>query len=117
MSYLFICYPQCSTCQKAKKFLEDNEIAYTERNIRDQNPTAAELEDWTGKSGLPMKKFFNTSGLVYKSMQLKEKLLSMSHQEQIALLATNGLLVKRPLLIGDDIVLVGFHADEWEQLK
>ncbi len=117
MSYLFICYPKCSTCQKARNWMKDNNISYTERNISEQNPTAAELENWVGRSGLPLKKFFNTSGLIYKSMQLKDKLPSMSEQEQIALLATNGMLVKRPLLIGDDIVLVGFHAEEWERLK
>ena len=117
MSYLFICYPKCSTCQKARNWLKDNNISYTERNISEQNPTAAELEDWVGKSGLPLKKFFNTSGLIYKSMQLKDKLPVMSEQEQIALLATNGMLIKRPLMIGADIVLVGFHTDEWERLK
>ncbi len=117
MSYLFICYPKCSTCQKARNWLKDNNISYTERNISEQNPTAAEVEDWVGRSGLPLKKFFNTSGLIYKSMQLKDKLPSMSEQEQIALLATNGMLIKRPLLIGDDIVVVGFHTEEWERLK
>ena len=117
MSYLFVCYPQCSTCQKAGKWLEENNISYTERNIRDQNPTGGELKSWVEKSGLPLKKFFNTSGLIYKSMQLKDKLPDMSDQEQIALLAANGMLVKRPLLIGDDIVLVGFHPEEWEKLK
>ncbi|MDF2632321.1 MAG: transcriptional regulator, Spx/MgsR family [Caproiciproducens sp.] len=117
MSYLFICYPKCSTCQKAREWLKGNNISYTERNISEQNPTAAELEDWVGKSGLPLKKFFNTSGLIYKSMQLKDKLPAMSEQEQIALLATNGMLIKRPLMIGDDIVLVGFHTEEWERLK
>ncbi len=117
MKYLFIGYPQCTTCQKAREWMEDNKIEYKERSIKEHNPTAAELKDWVIRSGLPLSEFFNTSGLIYKSMQLKDKLLTMSDDEQIALLATNGMLVRRPLLIGDDIVLAGFHEDEWERLK
>ena len=117
MKYLFICYPQCTTCQRARKWMEDNKIECTERNIKEHNPTAAELKDWVTRSGQPLSKFFNTSGLIYKSMQLKDKLPTMSDDEQIELLAANGMLVKRPLLIGDHLVLVGFHEDEWERLN
>lgn len=116
MNYLFLEYPACSTCQKAKKWLNENGIEYTDRHIVEQNPTAEELKEWVKRSGLPLKKFFNTSGLVYKSMELKDKLPSMSEEEQISLLATNGKLVKRPLIVGDNIVLVGFKAEEWEGL-
>lgn len=117
MCYLFIAYPSCSTCSKAKKWLVENGVSFTERNIQQENPTASELRQWKEKSGLPLKKFFNTSGLIYKSMQLKEKLQEMPEEEQIRLLATNGMLVKRPLIIGEDIVLVGFQPEEWEKLK
>jgi arsenate reductase len=117
MSYLFMEYPLCSTCSKARKWLAENGIDFTERNIRDEKPTAAELREWIEKSGLPLKKFFNTSGLIYKSMQLREKLPTMSDEEQISLLAANGMLVKRPLLIGEEIVLVGFQPEEWAKLK
>lgn len=117
MNNLFICYPQCTTCQKAEKWLEDNKIEYTHRNIKEHNPTVAELKEWIVRSGLPLHRFFNTNGLVYKSMQLRDKLPTMSDEEQTKLLATNGMLVKRPLLIGDDFVLVGFHESEWERLK
>lgn len=115
MNYLFLEYPACSTCQKAKKWLNENGIEYTGRHIVEQNPTAEELKEWVKRSGLPLKKFFNTSGLVYKSMELKDKLPSMSEEEQISLLATNGKLVKRPLVIGDNVVLVGFKAEEWKE--
>lgn len=115
---LLICYPKCSTCQKAKKWLDEQKINYTERHIVDDNPKYDELKEWYVRSGLPMKKFFNTSGLVYKEMQLKDKLPAMSEEEQLKLLAANGMLVKRPLLIDGDTVLVGFKEAEWkEKLK
>lgn len=110
---LFICYPKCSTCQKAKKWLDEHNIKYTERHIVEDNPTYEELKEWHKKSALPLKKFFNTSGLLYKEMQLKDKLPDMSEEEQLKLLATNGMLVKRPLVVGDDVVLVGFKEKEW----
>ena len=113
----FICYPKCSTCQKAKKWLDENKIEYTERHIVEANPSENELRTWYERSGLPLKKFFNTSGLLYKEMKLKDKLPEMSEEEQIALLATNGKLVKRPLVVTDSFVLVGFKPDEWEKLK
>ena len=112
---LFICYPKCSTCQKAKKWLEEHNIEYTERHIVEYIPSYDELKSWYEKSGLPMKKFFNTSGMLYKEMQLKDKLLSMSEEEQLQLLATNGMLVKRPLVVCEDKVLVGFKEAEWEE--
>lgn len=111
---LFIQYPKCSTCKKAGKWLGAHDIAYTSRHIIEDNPSYEELKEWYGKSGLPLKKFFNTSGIMYKDMKLKEKLPSMSEEEQLKLLATNGMLVKRPLLIDDDKVLVGFKETEWE---
>lgn len=117
MSYLFLQYPKCSTCQKAKKWLQENHIEFTERNIVEKNPTAEELKKWHGISNLPLKKFFNTSGLVYKELQLKDKLSSMTEKEQYNLLATNGKLVKRPLIIGDNFILIGFKEKEWEKLK
>lgn len=110
---LFICCPKCSTCQKAKKWLDEHNIKYTERHIVEDNPTYEELKEWHKKSALPIKKFFNTSGLLYKEMQLKDKLPDMSEEEQLKLLATNGMLVKRPLVVGDDVVLVGFKEKEW----
>lgn len=113
MNIIFLEYPKCSTCQKAKKWLDEHQVGYTDRHIKEENPTAAELADWVLKSGLPLKKFFNTSGLIYKNMQLKDKLPSMSQGEQLALLATDGMLVKRPLVIGEDFVLVGFKEEEW----
>ena len=113
---LFLEYPKCSTCQKAKKWLDENGVAYTARHIVEQNPSAEELRDWAQRSGLPLKRFFNTSGLLYKSMNLKEKLPSMTEDEQFALLATDGMLVKRPVLIGPHGVLVGFREEEWEAL-
>lgn len=117
MKYQFICYPKCTTCQKAKKWLTDNGIAYDERHIKEQNPTAEELKEWREKSGLPIRKFFNTSGLLYKSMQLKDKLPHMSDTEMVTILASDGMLVKRPILLAGNRVLVGFKAEEWEQVK
>ena len=111
----FICYPKCTTCQKARKWLDDNKIEYEFRDIKLDNPTLDELTGWYKKSGLPLKKFFNTSGLLYKSMNLKEKLPTMSDNEMLKLLSSDGMLVKRPLLIGDDFVLVGFKESEWEE--
>lgn len=116
MAYLFVCYPKCSTCKKAKTWLEEHNISYEERDIKQNNPTAQELSDWIKQSGLDIKRFFNTSGLVYQSLQLKERLPHMSEEEKIALLATNGMLVKRPLVIGNGKVLVGFKEKEWETL-
>ena len=110
---LFLHYPKCSTCQKTKKWLDEHNIEYTERYIVEDNPSYDELKDWYSKSGLPLKKFFNTSGFLYKEMQLKDKLPTMSEEEQLKLLATNGMLVKRPLVIKEDIVLVGFKETEW----
>ena len=110
----FICYPKCTTCQKAKKWLDDNGIEYELRDIKTDNPTLDELTLWHEKSGLPLRKFFNTSGLLYKSMELKDKLPGMSEGEMLQLLATDGMLVKRPLLIGEDFVLVGFKQTDWE---
>lgn len=110
----FIAYPKCTTCQKARKWLDERQIAYEFRNIKLDNPSYDELAAWYRRSGLPLKKFFNTSGLLYKSMNLKEKLPEMSEDEQLKLLATDGMLVKRPLFISDDFVLVGFKASEWE---
>jgi arsenate reductase len=114
---LFIEYPKCSTCQKAKKWLDSHDIIYTDRHIVENNPTYDELKQWYESSGLPLKRFFNTSGLIYKEMQLKDKLPTMSEEEQLRLLATNGMLVKRPLIIKEDVVLTGFKEAEWmEQL-
>lgn len=113
---LFIWYPKCSTCQKAKKWLDSHEIEYTERHIVEENPTYEELKGWHQKSGLPLKKFFNTSGMLYKEMKLKDKLPEMSEDEQLKLLATNGMLVKRPVLVAEDKVLVGFKEAEWKNI-
>ncbi|MBR0310757.1 MAG: arsenate reductase family protein [Oscillospiraceae bacterium] len=110
----FICYSKCTTCQKARKWLDANGVAYDERYIKDNNPTVDELKAWHTQSGLPLKRFFNTSGLQYKALNLKDKLPDMSEAEQFALLASDGMLVKRPLLIGDDFVLVGFQEDAWQ---
>lgn len=110
----FICYPKCTTCQKAQKWLDDNQVKYDFRDIKIDNPTLEELTEWYKKSGLPLKKFFNTSGLLYKELDLKNKLLSMTEDEMLELFATNGMLVKRPLIIGDDFVLVGFKEGEWK---
>lgn len=111
----FICYPKCTTCQKAKKWLDDNKIEYELRDIKEENPTFEELTVWYKLGGLPLKKFFNTSGLLYKSMKLKDKLPTMTEEEQLKLLATDGMLVKRPLVIGEDFVLVGFKESEWSE--
>ena len=110
-------YPKCSTCKKAKAWLTENGVAFDDRHIVEDNPTAEELKAWWEKSGLPLKKFFNTSGLVYKEQNLKERLPDMSEEEQLALLATYWMLVKRPLVIGEDFVLIGFKEAEWERLK
>lgn len=110
---IFIEYPKCTTCQKAKRFLVDNNVSYTDRHIKEDNPTYDELKLWYEKSGLPLKKFFNTSGLLYKSMDLKNKLPKMSEEEQLKLLSTDGMLVKRPILITDTKILVGFRENEW----
>ena len=117
MSVLFLEYPKCSTCKRAKAWLTENGVTFDDRHIVEDNPTAEELNAWWEKSGLPLKKFFNTSGLVYKEQNLKERLPDMSEEEQLALLATNGMLVKRPLVIGEDFVLIGFKETEWERLK
>ena len=109
----FLCYPKCTTCQRAKAWLDDRGIAYTLRDIKLDRPTAQELAAWQQTSDLPLKRFFNTSGLLYKSMDLKNKLPAMSEHEMLALLSEDGMLVKRPLLIGDDFVLVGFREQEW----
>lgn len=114
---LFIEYPKCTTCQKAKKWLDDNGIEYVDRHIKEQNPTYEELKEWHSKSGLPLKKFFNTSGLLYKSMELKEKLPLMSEEEQLKLLSTDGMLVKRPIIVTETAVITGFRPAEWEKLK
>lgn len=112
---LFVEYPKCTTCQKAKKFLDDHGAVYEDRHIKEQNPTADELRAWWKKSGLPLKKFFNTSGLQYKALGLKDKLPTMTEEEQLALLGTDGMLVKRPVLVGENFVLVGFRAEQWEE--
>ena len=112
---LFLCYPKCSTCQKAKAFLDAAGISYTLRDIKTENPTEQELRQWHKLSGLPLKKFFNTSGLQYRALELTKKLPDMTEDQQFALLATDGMLVKRPVLVGDDFVLVGFRQPEWEE--
>ena len=114
--YLFVQYPKCSTCQKAKKWLEANDVEFVSRHIVEENPKADELTRWIERSGLPVKKFFNTSGMKYKELGLKDKLPTMSSEEQIALLASDGMLVKRPLLIDGDTVLVGFKEDQWVEV-
>ena len=115
MSILFLEYPPCSTCQKAKRWLDEHHVSYSSRHIKQNNPTPEELRESYKKSGLPLKKFFNTSGLIYKSMGLKDKLPTMNEEEQIALLATDGMLVKRPLVIGDSFVLTGFKEKDWQE--
>ena len=112
---LFIEYPKCSTCQKAKKWLETHNINFEDRHIIEQNPTEAELTEWIARSGLEMKRFFNTSGLKYKALELKDKLPTMSNEEKIRLLATDGMLVKRPLIVAEDFILTGFKEKEWEE--
>ena len=116
MVITFICYPKCTTCQKAQKWLDEHKIAYELRDIKQNNPDYDELWEWHKFNGLPLKRFFNTSGLLYKSLQLKEKLPAMGEVEQLRLLATDGMLVKRPLLIGDGFVFVGFKESEWDAL-
>ena len=111
---LFVNYPKCSTCKKARKFLEEKGVAFEDRDIKEQNPTVEELKEWIAKSGLPVKKFFNTSGMLYRQMELKDKLPKMSEQEMIEVLATDGMLVKRPILVSEDKVLVGFRQAERE---
>ena len=112
---IFIQYPKCSTCQKAKKWLDERNITYTDRHIVEDNPSYDELKQWYERSGIPLKKFFNTSGVLYKEMQLKDKLPAMSEEEQLKLLATNGMLVKRPLIVDGDMVLPGFREAEWTE--
>lgn len=112
---LFLCYPKCSTCQKARKWLEEQGISFDERDIKQNNPTEEELRTWYARSGLPLKRFFNTSGLQYKALGLKDKLPGMSEEEMLQLLATDGMLVKRPLLVGGDFVLVGFKEAQWAE--
>ena len=111
----FICYPKCTTCQRARTWLDKNQIAYTFRDIKTERPDYDELAEWYKRSGLPLKRFFNTSGLLYKSMELKDKLPGMSEEEQLKLLASDGMLVKRPILVGDGFVLTGFRQGEWEE--
>ena len=111
----FICYPKCSTCQKARKWLEANHLEFTERHIVEENPSYEELKEWYKRSGLPLKKFFNTSGLKYKELGLKDKLPEMSEEDQLKLLATDGMLVKRPLIVAEDFILTGFKEKEWEE--
>lgn len=117
MSILYLEYPKCSTCKKAKNWLEKNHIVFQQRDIVQQNPTKEELQAWHKKSGMPLKKFFNTSGLVYKELGLKDKLKDMTEQQQYEILATNGMLVKRPIIVTDDTILIGFKEAEWEKLK
>ncbi len=114
MTPVFLCYAKCTTCQKAKKWLDDHGAAYSERPIREQRPTEAEIRAWQKKSGLPLRRFFNTSGMLYREMKLTERLPAMSEEEAVALLASDGMLVKRPLLILENTVLVGFREKEWE---
>lgn len=113
---LFVQYPPCSTCQKAKKWLDDRGVAYTDRHIKENNPTYEELREWHRRSGLPLKRFFNTSGLLYKSLNLKERLPTMTEEAQLQLLASDGMLVKRPIVVTEDTVLTGFREAEWEKL-
>lgn len=113
---LFVEYPKCTTCQKAKKWLEERKVSFMDRHIKEENPTAEELKAWYEKSGLPLKKFFNTSGMLYKEMGLKDRLPGMTEEEQIELLATDGMLVKRPVLVGENFVLTGFREKEWEKV-
>lgn len=114
MNVLFIEYPKCSTCQRAKKWLQAHEISFDDRHIKDERPTALELKEWVARSGLPVRKFFNTSGMVYKELGLKDKLPDMSEDEMIEVLASDGMVVKRPLIVGPDFVLVGFKEAEWD---
>jgi len=111
---VFVCYPRCTTCQKARKWLVENNLEFTERNIKEENPTLEELKEWHKKSELPLKKFFNTSGMKYRELNLKDRLTEMSDEEQFELLSSDGMIVKRPILVGDDFVLVGFKESEWK---
>ena len=113
--YLFLEYPKCSTCLKAKKWLDEHGVSYEDRHIIEDNPTAEELKDWHQRSGLPLKRFFNTSGMKYRELGLKDQLPEMSEEEQYKLLATDGMLVKRPLIVGDDFVLIGFKEAQWKE--
>lgn len=113
----FICYPKCSTCKKAQSYLDENNIEYEIRDIKTDNPSYEEIREWHEMSGLPLKKFFNTSGLLYRSMELKDKLADMSEEEQLKLLSSDGMLVKRPIAVSGETVLVGFNADKWSSLK
>lgn len=112
---IFIEYPKCTTCKRAKAWLDEAGIEYIDRNIKDENPTIDELREWYAKSGLPLKRFFNTSGMLYKQMSLKDKLPQMSEEEQLELLSTDGMLVKRPIIINDETILVSFRQEEWKQ--
>ena len=114
---LFVCYPKCSTCKKAQAWLDENGISYELRDIKTDNPTAEEISEWHALSGLPLKRFFNTSGMLYRELGLSEKLGTMTEEEQIGLLATDGMLVKRPIAVSGNTVLVGFREKEWEKLK
>ena len=114
---LFVCYPKCDTCRRARAWLRENGVEFEERDIKTQNPTADELREWVEKSGLPLKKWFNTSGILYKSLGLRDRLPGMSREEQIELLASDGMLVKRPLAVRDGLALVGFRPEDWEKLK
>lgn len=116
MSILFLWYPPCTTCQKAKAWLDEHHIAYEARHIKEENPTSGELKAWVKRSGLPLKRFFNTSGLVYKELNLKDRLADMDEEEQLELLGSNGMLVKRPIVVADESILVGFRPAEWEAL-
>lgn len=115
MNVLFVEYPKCTTCKKAKKWLDENQVSYTDRHIAEENPTKEELQQWHQKSGLPLKRFFNTSGMIYREQGLKDKIPTMTEEEQYELLSTNGMLVKRPIVVGEDFVLVGFKEKEWEE--
>ncbi len=115
-SYLLLCYPKCTTCRKAQKWLDDQGITYEPRNIKEKNPTVSELKKWSAQGNIPVRKLFNTSGLLYKSLALKDKLPVMSAEEQFALLATDGMLVRRPLLVGKDSAMAGFKEQEWAEL-
>ena len=116
MNMTVLCYKKCSTCQKAKKWLKEKGVTFEERDIKEKNPTKEELKNWHQKSGMPLKKFFNTSGMIYREMQLKDKLPDMTEEEQYELLATDGMLVKRPILVTDNTVVTGFREKEWEKL-
>lgn len=116
MKYLFLCYPRWTTCSKARKWLDEHNIEYEERNIKDNNPTEGELKQWIERSSYPIKRFFNTSGKIYRELGLKDKLDTMADDEKIKALASDGMLVKRPLLVGEDNVLVGFKEGEWEEI-